>query len=97
MKQMFINDFGLVLNGNQEDWLDFRSPVKHCTALSAMLPLLIIQGKEDHRTHLDHGKEMFAELKRFGKNVTYWEIEDGTHCLSNYKDRMEMITNWLEK
>ncbi|MCH9632839.1 MAG: hypothetical protein S4CHLAM6_11820 [Chlamydiae bacterium] len=96
MKQMFINDFGLVFNGNQEDWLNYRSPVKHCAALSNTQPLLIIQGKEDNRVMVDHGREMFKELKHLEKNATYWEIEGGTHCLTNHKDRMEMIANWLE-
>ena len=96
MRQMFVNDFGLVLGENQETWLDFRSPVKHCEDLDFTFPLLLIQGTEDQRVHLSHGHEMYAELERLGNDVTYWEVEGGNHCLSNYGDLLERVTSWLE-
>lgn len=97
MKRMFINDFGLVPGKNDQEWIDYRSPIKHCQTFQNDFPLLIIQGSADHRTHLDHGHLMVNELKRLGKNVTYMEIQGGMHCLKNHKDRMKIITNWLEK
>jgi len=97
MKNMFINDFGLTLGKYEKEWLDYRSPIKHCAFLRKDLPLLLIQGTEDHRTHLDQGRGMFAELTRLGNEVTYWEVDGATHCLGNRSDRVEMIINWLEQ
>ncbi|MDN3507006.1 MAG: prolyl oligopeptidase family serine peptidase [Simkaniaceae bacterium] len=97
MKNMFIQDFGLTPGENEDDWLNYRSPINHCASLRKDLPLLLIQGTEDNRTHLDHGKAMFAKLARLGNDVTYWEIDGAAHCLSNRSDRLEMILNWLEQ
>ncbi|MEM8629005.1 MAG: prolyl oligopeptidase family serine peptidase [Chlamydiota bacterium] len=96
MKNMFVRDFGLTLGERADAWLTYRSPIHHCCALRKDLPLLIIQGTEDHRTHLSHGRAMFAELSRLGNNVTYWEIAGATHCLANQRNRIGFIVDWLE-
>lgn len=96
MKNMFIRDFGLMLDHNKETWLNNRNPLQHCASLRKDLPFLIIQGTKDNRVHLDHGKKMYNALTLQGNKVTYWEIEDATHCLSNCPNRTEKIATWLE-
>lgn len=96
MKNMFIRAFGLRLGENEEEWLDRRSPLKHAHLLRKDLPILLIQGTEDHRTHLDHGRHMLNQLTQQGNQVTYWEIEGATHCLSNIPNRTEKIAAWFD-
>ncbi len=97
MRTMFVDDFGLKPGVNEEERLSFRSPIDHTDRFNKELPILIIQGKQDHRTHLGHGKRMFEKLKGSGHRVEYWEIEDGQHCLNNIPNRMELISDWLAK
>lgn len=97
MEEMFIEDFGLKKGMNEEEWLNRRDPLLACHHLNPELPILIIQGTDDNRVSLEEGYHMVHELQSHGHDVTYWEIEGGTHCLRNIKDRMKLILNWLEK
>ena len=96
MKEMFMNEFGLVEN-NEEDWISYRDPMRVVNKLRSDLPILIIQGAADIRVSLEVGYHMVAELEANGNPVVYWEVVDGDHCLKNYPDRMEIIADWLEQ
>jgi dipeptidyl aminopeptidase/acylaminoacyl peptidase len=97
MEEMFIKDFGLEKGINEEEWINKRDPLLTITQLNQELPILIIQGTEDNRINLEQGYKMVKKLQSAGKDVTYWEIENGNHCLSNINDRARRILNWLEK
>ena len=95
-KNMFINDFGLKGEDDME-WIRRRNPVEQCKKIKSNFPILIIQGTEDNRTHILEGRNMVRKLEELGKNVTYWEIEGGTHCLGNIQTTCnQMIVEWLE-
>ncbi len=96
MKTMFVRDFGLT-DEHDSVWINHRSPVTQCDKLEPDLPILIIQGTNDNRTHIEEGNNMVEKLNELGKKVTYWKIEGGTHCLANMrKECDDMITKWLE-
>lgn len=96
MEEMFIKDFGLEKGVNEEEWINKRDPLLTVNQISSQLPILIIQGTEDNRVSLEEGYQMVSKLQMAGKNVTYWEIEGATHCLSNIVDRTKLILDWLE-
>jgi dipeptidyl aminopeptidase/acylaminoacyl peptidase len=96
MKNMFIEDFGLVEN-DPDQWIDHRDPLLAAKKLRADLPVLIIQGLADIRSPPDEGYNMIRVLESNGNPVTYLEFVDGEHCLTNRSDRMELIADWLEK
>lgn len=97
MKKMFIRDFGLIENVNEEEWINARDPLQAAPQINPNLPILIIQGTQDNRVDLEEGYHMVAQLQAQGQNVSYWEIEGAEHCLANIEDRVRLILNWLEE
>jgi len=96
MKEMFIDDFGLLPNVNEEEWIRRRNPLNAVADIRKDLPFLIIQGTDDQRVGLIEGYNMVSRLEENGNPVTYIEIPGGTHCLRNQKDRMDIIADWFE-
>ncbi|CUI16780.1 putative secreted protein [Candidatus Protochlamydia naegleriophila] len=95
MKEMFEEDFGLQ-NGNEEEWIQQRTPLMTISHLKKCLPVLIVQGTADSRINLAEGYEMVRQLHDTGHAVDYWEIEGGNHILSNHPQPMDLITYWLK-
>lgn len=96
MKEMFIADFGLIENVNEELWMAERNPILTADKMRTDLPILIIQGTQDNRVGLEEGYHMVSQLQAHGCAVTYWEIEGAEHCLINIDDRVPQILQWLE-
>lgn len=96
MKKKFIEDFGLIEGVNEEEWISRRNPILVVNKLDPTVPVLIIQGAKDIRVNLKQGYRMVDALKSNGNPVTYWEIEEGDHCLNNTPDRVNRILRWLE-
>lgn len=96
MKQMFVDDFGLIPKQNEEEWIERRDPIAAIPNIRKDLPFLIIEGTDDIRTSSNEKNHMLQKLKENGNSVDYLEITGGDHCLSNRSDRMEWIANWLE-
>lgn len=96
MKEMFIADFGLMENLNDEEWIAERNPILTAGKIRTDLPILIIQGTKDNRVGLEEGYHMVSQLQAHGCAVTYWEIDGAEHCLSNIDNRMQRILEWLE-
>lgn len=94
MKTMFYNFFHMNTE-NEESWINYRDPIPTIKKLRNDLPVLIIQSKQDLRVGLEVGHRMINELKANGNPVTYWEFDQGEHCIADRKDRMELIANWL--
>jgi dipeptidyl aminopeptidase/acylaminoacyl peptidase len=98
VKEMFIQDFGLIENENEEEWINQRDPLLAADKIQCpQLPILIIQGTADNRVGLESGYHMVSRLQANGQNVTYWEFEGSQHCLSDRDDRVKLILNWLEE
>jgi len=96
MRKMFIRDFGLDPEKNENEWIMYRNPIANVHNLRKDLPILILQGTEDLRVSLNEGHHMVNALASNGNPVTYLEIEGGDHCLANQPDRMNIIMNWLD-
>lgn len=96
MKEMFVEEFGYQEGINDAEWLDYRDPILTADKIDTDLPILIIQGTEDIRITLAEGRHMVEQLLAHGNNLTYWEIEGGTHGLLEMPDRMSLILEWLE-
>lgn len=96
MRKMFIKDFGLNPETNEDTWIAYRNPIANVSCIRKDLPVLILQGTEDLRVSLHEGRHMVDVLERNGNPVTYLEVEGGDHCLANQPDRMNIIINWLE-
>lgn len=97
MKSMFIKDFGLVPGDNDEEWISARDPILTVPNIRRDLPILIIQGTSDNRVTLDEGYHMVEKLEANGNHVDYMEVSEGDHCLGNHPNRVELITEWLER
>ena len=96
MKQMFMEDFGLLPGINEEEWINLRNPIGAVSSLRKDLPFLILQGTKDIRVSLKEGYNMVKKLKENGNPVTYLEITNGDHCLRNQKDYLQIMADWLE-
>lgn len=96
MRKMFIRDFGLDPEKNEDAWIAYRDPIANVHNLRKDLPFLILQGTEDLRVSLNEGHHMVSALENNGNPVTYLEVLGGDHCLSNQPNRMNIITNWLD-
>lgn len=70
--------------------LEQISPINHVEQVTA--PVLLIHGELDLIVPLSQSENMFDELEDAGKNVTFIELEDGDHHLSNTKNRMKALT-----
>ncbi len=90
MRSMFIEDFGLIPEENEEEWIDRRNPIAMVPKLKKDLPILIIQGAEDIRVSPLEGLNMVKKLKEHGNNVEYIEVPDIEQV------RVEMIADWFE-
>lgn len=95
MKQMYVDDFGLSLE-NQEEWIAKRNPIESVSRIRSDLPFLIIQGSEDIRVGLVEGYNMVKKLEENGNPVTYLEVPGGDHCLNNQPKRVDLIVDWFE-
>jgi len=96
MKNMFVREFGLILDKNKEEWVHRRNPIDTAAHLRKDLPFLIVQGSDDLRVHVNEGRNMVRALQSQGNQIDYWEIEGADHCLSNQSNRMERIAEWFE-
>lgn len=95
MKQMFIEDFGLIEGVNEEEWIAQRDPLLAVEKIRTDLPILIIQTTDDLRVELREGYQMVEKLTELGHAVTYWEF-DGGHCLADRADRIDILLRWFQ-
>lgn len=95
LRDFFIKDMGLIQGVNEEEWINFRDPLLAVKNIRSDLPVLIIQAGDDLRVSIDQGYSMVKELEANGNPVTYWEFEDGDHCLQNREDRAKLVEEWL--
>ena len=96
MKVLFERQFGYLEGCKGKDWISKRDPLNTIPYLRRSLPILIIQGTADPRINLIEGRRMAEKLKKSGHKVTYWEIKNGNHVLTNDPQIMNDIAHWLE-
>lgn len=96
MRQMFIEDFGLIPGVNEEEWISLRDPLLTVPKIRKDLPILILQGTEDIRVGLKEGYKMIEKLKENGNSFSYVEVPGGDHCLDNQPNTIDLIADWFE-
>lgn len=72
--------------GDNYKELKKRSPLHNAKKIS--VPTLLIHGSKDRTVRVQHSRKMFKALKRAKQNVTYLELENGSHYLSNNENRV---------
>jgi dipeptidyl aminopeptidase/acylaminoacyl peptidase len=97
LKQMFIEDFGLMPGINEEEWIELRNPLSQIARIRKNLPIFIMQGTEDIRVPLCEGLAMVMKMQEGGHTFDYLEIPGGNHCLKNIPNTLDLIGDWLEK
>jgi len=95
-KELCIKDFGLNAGPQEDEWIEARDTVTAIEKIREDLPIFIIQGSKDERVNPIPGRELIKKMKSNKKNISFLELEDGIHCLSNIKDRMERVVSWVE-
>jgi len=68
-----------------------RSPAYNANAIN--IPILLIHGDKDRVVDSDHSKKMVKALREANKDVTYVELENGTHYLNNGDNRVSAFTS----
>ena len=79
-----------VLKGfDSKDDIKANSPVKLANNLK--VPLFLAHGTADQRVHIDQFRRMKRALRRVEVPVTYMELNDEDHFLSNQENRIEFF------
>ncbi|OUS30745.1 hypothetical protein A9Q98_04365 [Thalassotalea sp. 42_200_T64] len=72
-----------------EEHLEQISPINYVKNVKA--PILLIHGERDESVAFEQSEDMFDELEDADKDVTFIELEDGDHHLSQAKNRMKAL------
>lgn len=96
LKEMLIEEFGLPTDESEIEWINHRDPLQAVPLIRKDLPFLIVQGTADTRVSLVEGLNMVKKLQENGNLVTYLEVPEGSHCLTNQDDPIGLIADWFE-
>lgn len=72
--------------GSDRRELRERSPLTLADTIK--IPVLLAHGTKDRRVDIRHGKRMYSALSKEDADVTYLELDDGDHFLSNQDHRI---------
>lgn len=75
--------------GSNTSELKKRSPVRRAEEID--VPILLVHGTKDIRVPIAHGRRMHKRLQAADKDVTYIELKDGNHYLSNEEHRVRLF------
>lgn len=80
------------------DMLKANSAINHLDTIKA--PLLLIHGTEDTRVRVSQSRDFYRAAERAGIDIEYVELEDGTHFLDEYRNRLavfEALDSFLKR
>ena len=62
-------------------------------------PILMFHGLKDEMVSIEHSRNFFDKLKKFDKEVEYYELENEGHCCPTFwgKDVLDIVENFLIK
>ncbi|MHB8572075.1 MAG: S9 family peptidase [Candidatus Dormibacteria bacterium] len=92
-------EIGDPLHQLEELWR--RSPLAYAEKVNT--PLLLLHGDMDLRCHVEQAEQMFAVLRRLGKQVELVRFPDESHNLSRSgrpdrrAERLRLIADWFER
>lgn len=73
--------------GNDNSNLKAISPVNHAEKIK--VPVLLVHGTDDRQVEIKHSYEMRDALQKAGKDVTFLELPNEDHYLTNEKNRID--------
>ena len=88
-KQRIKNEIGDPTDEEDKQMLHEYSPVNHVPKIKA--PLLVVHGTEDTRVRLKQTRHFYNVAKSEGIDIEYLELEDGTHFLDEYNNRLAVF------
>jgi dipeptidyl aminopeptidase/acylaminoacyl peptidase len=80
---------GDLSNNDEEKMLKEYSAINHLDKIAA--PLLIIHGTEDTRVRVAQSRDFNKKAQAAGLDIQYLELEDGTHFLDEYNNRLAVF------
>ena len=84
--------------GSKMKILKKQSPIKYVDKLTT--PTLVIHGEEDRVVDVKQSRKFVKKAKKLNKPIQYIELADGTHHLSNGKNRLaafEAMEEFLDR
>jgi fermentation-respiration switch protein FrsA (DUF1100 family) len=86
--RMFWSGYNVIdeMIGNDNKQLRVISPVNHADKIK--IPVLLIHGDSDRQVDIKHSKQMHDALEKAGKDVTYVELANEDHYLTNNDNRV---------
>lgn len=76
--------------GKNADALKKHSPVNLTKEIN--IPIMLIHGELDTIVPVQHSQNMYKALVDHNKKVKYFELENGTHHLSNERNRLKTLS-----
>ena len=89
LKLFIAEEVGDPFDSADKDMLLENSAIRHIDAIQA--PLLVIHGIEDTRVRIAQTRRFYNRAKEAGIDIEYLELEDGTHFLDGYQNRMAVF------
>ena len=84
-------NFEIVKEQVGSDYRELRQRSPLHIAKDIKIPVLLAHGTEDRSVRVWHSKKMHRELEKQGTEVTYLELKDGDHYLSNQEHRVQFF------
>ena len=85
------SNFEIVKEQVGSDYSELRKRSPLHIAADINIPVLLAHGTKDRSVRIQHSKKMNRELEKQGKEVTYLELEDGDHYLSDQDHRIQFF------
>lgn len=82
-------EIGNPSESRDRDMLKEFSAINHVGKIKA--PLLVIHGTEDTRVRISQTRQFFHKAEELGLDIEYLELEDGTHFLDEYQNRLAVF------
>ncbi len=98
MKARYAKVIGDISSSEGADMLRENSIVSHTIDVKA--PILLIHGTVDTSVDVSQSRGFYNNQKRGDMDITYVELEDGTHHLDEFKNRLAVfkaLDEFLEK
>lgn len=89
LKLGVAKEIGDPSDSDDKKMLKDNSAINHINDIRA--PLLVIHGTQDTRVRIDQTRHFYNKAKEAGIDIEYLELEDGTHFLDEYQNRMAVF------
>ena len=88
-KKAHAEMIGDISDADDKEMLRNVSAINHVRSIKASI--LLIHGVQDTRVHVDQSRDFARRARDEGVDIEYIEIEDGTHFIDEYSNRMTVF------